>query len=117
LFVVSLICGGKLRKTALKEKDEDAVKVAQEWYGKYKEKYKRDGYVAIDYSVTGKTENIRFAELKFDRSGNELKLYLVGNHKKPIYFKEWAKEFLLCFLKYAVYRIADYFKEMEKKEK
>lgn len=120
MYVISLICRGKLRKTTFVPTDESAVKTAQEWYGKYKKKCERDGYIAIDYSVKEKLENIRFAELKFDRSDNEVKLYLVGDYKRSIFlskYKTLAKDFLLSFFKYSVIKLADYLREIERREK
>lgn len=119
MYVISLICKGELRKTIFAYTDEDAVTVAQEWYGKYKDKFKNDGYIAIDFSVEEKKENIRFAEMKFDRSGGEVKLYFAGNYKKPIFkakYKALMKDFLLCFLKSAAAVLADYLKDMEKRK-
>jgi hypothetical protein len=118
LYVISLIYKGSLEKTILRDTDEDAVTIAQEWYGKYKEKFKNDGYIAIDYSGEKDKETIRFAEMRFDRSGGEVKLYFAGNHKKVFTakYKSLMKDFLLCFLKSAVAVLTDYLKDTEKRK-
>jgi hypothetical protein len=114
VFVISLISKGKLQQTIFKSTPEEAVKVAQEWYELYKEKFGQDGYIAIDSKAEGQKENIRFAELKFDSSDGEVKLYVNWSNPKRIFsskYRAMLKEFLLNFLEFSAKQLVEYLKE------
>ena len=116
MFVVALMSGGELVKTVIRNNANDAVETAQEWYGEEKERRPKESYIAIDQKVQDKKENVRFAELRFDRTSNEIRLFNYGS-KEPVFKSKVAqvtKHFLVTFLEQAIVQLADYVRDKKK---
>ena len=117
MFVISLVGEGRL-KSALRKNANDAVELAQSWYQENKDNYEEDGYIAIHQDVKGHEENVLFAEIRFDQSPEEAKLYLILNDEhKNIFSSKFAlltKAFLVSFLEYGLLKLTEYLIEKNK---
>lgn len=113
MFVVSLISNGQLKKTSIQRNANAAVDLAHDWYDLFW-KDCPDGYIVIDQQEKGELANIRFAEIRFDQSPDEMRLYLVNQSKKPVFtskFQTVTKQFLVVFLEFALVRLTDYLRD------
>lgn len=123
MFVISLIGNGKLKKTAIKRNANDAVELAQAWYQENKTEHANDGYIAIEQQVKGKEENVLFAEIRFDQSDEEAKLYIAlsdDQKNKPVFTSKFAlltKHFLIHFLEYGLVKLTEYIMDKNKNGK
>lgn len=123
MFVISLLSGGRLKLTAIRTNANDAVELAQSWYKDFKEEYAEGGYIAIDQQIKGADVNVRFAEISFDQSPDEAKLYLNLTEEgvnKPIFsskFLSLSKVFLISFLEFGLVRLTEYIIEKNKRGK
>lgn len=119
MFVISLMCKGKLKKTAIRSNANDAVETATEWFEEYQFQCE-DGYIAVDQEVKGEKETTRFAEIQLAQESDELKLYLdltSENRGNPIFSSKFAsisKRFLIQFFEFALIQLTDYLKERKK---
>jgi hypothetical protein len=114
MFVISLIGNGKLKKTAIKSNANDAVDLAQFWYKENKDEHADDGYIAIERQVKGEEENVLFAEIRFDQSDEEAKLFIALSDEgknKPVFSSKFAlltKHFLIHFFEYSLVKLTEY---------
>lgn len=120
MFVISLIGNGRLVKTAIKGNANESVELAQSWYQDNKDELADDGYIVVDRKIKGQEENVLFAEIRFDQSDDEAKLYLAiseDQKNKPIFTSKFAlitKQFLITFLEYGLVKLTDYIIEKNK---
>lgn len=119
MFVISLLCSGRLKKTAIKRNANDAVDVAKEWFLEFKDSCGSNGYIAIDHQEKKQTETVRFAEIQFDQDfDEEVRLYIVHSDK-PVFasrYSQITQKFLITFLEYAVIKLAEYLKDKNRKD-
>jgi hypothetical protein len=123
MFVISLVCEGKLQKTAVRGNANGAVELAQSWFYENRDEYAEDGYIIIDQQVKGEENNVLFAEIRFDQSPDEAKLYLnLSEDKKgnPIFSSKFvllSKTLLVAFLEFGLVKLTEYLLEKNRNGK
>jgi hypothetical protein len=117
MFVISLLCKGKILKTAIRGTANESVNLAHSWYESHSKECEMDGYISIDQQVKGQSANIRFAEINFSESTDQAKLYLHTKNDLPVFssrYTEITKTFLINFLEYALLRLTEYMRDKHK---
>lgn len=109
MYVVSLIKDGVLIKTICKGNDQKAISVAREWVKLLKDS---EGYVAIDKQVKAEQENVRYMQITFDKSKDNVELIMQepmnNNYNVVSQVHPAVKMYAGAFLELALKTLLDY---------